>query len=120
MVPKSVVGNWIREFKNWCPAIKAAKMLATKEERKQFVETMLPIDPKTGKHKFDVLVTSYEGILRAKSALGKVNWKYVIIDEAHRYVRIASADNIISDDVHATLCSKTLHALLFFVTAMQN
>ena len=33
---------------------------------------------------WDVLVTSYEMILREKSAIKKFNWKYLVIDEAHR------------------------------------
>jgi len=84
VVPKSVVGNWIREFKKFCPNMKALKMLGTKDERKRFVSEDLPVDPTTGKHKFDALVTSYEGILKEKGVLGKIKWKYLIIDEAHR------------------------------------
>jgi SNF2 family DNA or RNA helicase len=34
--------------------------------------------------KWDVLVTSYEMILKEKSTLKKLPWKYMIIDEAHR------------------------------------
>jgi SWI/SNF-related matrix-associated actin-dependent regulator of chromatin subfamily A member 5 len=66
IVPKSVVGNWIREFKKWCPCIKAVKMGGTKEERQKVIAEDLPLDPVTGKHKFDVLVTS-----RTKDCLGK-------------------------------------------------
>ena len=86
IVPKSVVGNWMKEFKMWCPCIKAMRMGGTKEERQRFVETGLAVDEKTGKRicKFDVLVTSYEGILKEKGRLGKIGWRYLIIDEAHR------------------------------------
>jgi SWI/SNF-related matrix-associated actin-dependent regulator of chromatin subfamily A member 5 len=75
IVPKSVTGNWIREFKRWCPSIRAIKMGGTKEERQKFIEQDLPLDPATGKHKFDVLVTSYEGILKEKGRLSKIDWR---------------------------------------------
>lgn len=47
-------------------------MLATKDERQHFIDTMLVPDLGSGKYKFDVLVTSYEGILKAKVQLAKV------------------------------------------------
>ena len=33
---------------------------------------------------WDVVVTSYEMLLREKSVFKKFNWKYMVIDEAHR------------------------------------
>lgn len=74
IVPKSVVGNWIREVNRWCPAIHAVRMGGTKQERDDFVKNHLH-------GHFDVLVTSYEGFLREKSKLAKVKWHYLIIDE---------------------------------------
>ena len=34
--------------------------------------------------KFNVLVTTYEFIMRDRAKLSKVNWQYVVIDEAQR------------------------------------
>lgn len=114
IVPKSVVGNWIREFKKWCPSIKAIRMGGTKDERQKFVTEDLPLDPNTGKRKFDVLVTSYEGLLREKGKLSRIPWKYVIIDEAHR---IKNENSSLSKVVRTM---KTEFRLLITGTPLQN
>ena len=77
-------GNWMKEFKMWCPSIRAVRMGGTKEERLHFEKEHLPKDPATGKYNWDVLVTSYEGMLKERSKLAKIKWRYLIIDEAHR------------------------------------
>jgi SWI/SNF-related matrix-associated actin-dependent regulator of chromatin subfamily A member 5 len=59
-------------------------MGGTKDERQFFIKNDLPIDPATGKYTFDVLVTSYEGLLKEKGRFSRIEWKYLIIDEAHR------------------------------------
>ncbi len=33
IVPKSTIGNWLKEFKRWCPVIRAVKFLGNAEER---------------------------------------------------------------------------------------
>jgi SWI/SNF-related matrix-associated actin-dependent regulator of chromatin subfamily A member 5 len=50
----------------------------TKEERHQL------INDRVLNQDFDVLITSYEMILREKSHLKKFAWEYIIVDEAHR------------------------------------
>mmetsp|Transcript_1862 Transcript_1862/g.4211 ORF Transcript_1862/g.4211 Transcript_1862/m.4211 type:complete len:1089 (-) Transcript_1862:123-3389(-) len=114
IVPKSVVGNWIREIKMWCPVIRAIRMGGTKDERQKFEREHLPVDPTTGKHKWDVLVTSYEGLLKEKGKLAKINWRYLIIDEAHR---IKNENSSLSKCVRVM---NTEHRLLITGTPLQN
>jgi SWI/SNF-related matrix-associated actin-dependent regulator of chromatin subfamily A member 5 len=90
IVPKSVVGNWMREFKRFCPVIRVARMGGTKEERVKFFaqewQEQWQGNKKVMVPTFDALITSYEGFLKEHSRLGNKikNWKYLIIDEAHR------------------------------------
>lgn len=64
--------------RKWLPCCKVLKLIAVKEEREEIIKNHL----KPGK--FDVCLTSYEGVNICKSSLLKFKWKYVIIDEAHR------------------------------------
>ena len=87
IVPKSVVSNWLREFNRWCPEIKTVRLQGSKEERAKVVKEEIV----TGK--FDVVVVSYESLLKESSKLLKFKWKYVISDI--RYQRI---DSLCLDD----------------------
>ncbi|KAL7273752.1 chromatin remodeling complex Adenosinetriphosphatase [Rhizina undulata] len=77
-VPKSTLDNWKREFEKWTPEVNVLVLQGAKDERQQLINArVLPQD-------FDVLITSYEMILREKSHLKKFAWEYIIVDEAHR------------------------------------
>ena len=113
IVPKSVVGNWMREIRKWCPAIRPIRMAGTKEERLKVVNEDLVTDA-NGKHSFDVLVTSYEGLLKEKGKLSKISWEYLIIDEAHR---------IKNENSSLSLCVRTMKTnfrVLITGTPLQN
>ena len=67
IAPKSTLGNWCAEFKliyliiltlfrKWLPALRVLKLVAVKDEREEILKHHL----KAGK--FDVCVTSYEGV----------------------------------------------------------
>ncbi len=59
-------------------------MGGTREERNRARAEFLKPDATTGKYKFDALVCSYEAVLKEKGMLGRIPWKYLMIDEAHR------------------------------------
>ena len=56
IVPKTVIPNWKKEFKLWCPEIRVLNLIPTKEEREhQLKHDLLP-------NKFDVCLTTFEGV----------------------------------------------------------
>ena len=77
VVPKSTMPNWNRELKLWCPTMNVIVLNPVKEERDEALK-------KIGKHKFEVLITSYEGVNICINKLKKIKWECLIIDEAHR------------------------------------
>ena len=74
-VPKSTLDNWKREFARWTPEVDVLILQGAKDERQELINERLATS------KFDVCITSYEMILREKSHLKKLPWKYIIIDE---------------------------------------
>ncbi len=69
--------NWSRELKLWCPSLNVVVLNPVKEEREEALKKIM-------KHKFEVLITSYEGVNICINKLKKIKWECLIIDEAHR------------------------------------
>ncbi|PWN29206.1 putative ISW2-ATPase component of a two subunit chromatin remodeling complex [Jaminaea rosea] len=108
VVPKSTLDNWRREFEKWVPGFKVVVLQGTREERDAIIQnTILPQD-------LDVLLTTYEMCLREKSALKKLSWEYIVIDEAHR---IKNVDSMLSQIVRAF---SSRSRLLITGTPLQN
>lgn len=77
IVPKSTMPNWSRECKLWCPSLNVVVLNPVKEEREESLKKIM-------KHKFEVVITSYEGVNICITKLKKIKWELLIIDEAHR------------------------------------
>jgi SWI/SNF-related matrix-associated actin-dependent regulator of chromatin subfamily A member 5 len=108
IVPKSVIPNWVNQLKQWCPSIVTLRFHGDKEERKQLIATKLK------KGKFEICVTSFEIAIREKAALNKFNWRYLIIDEAHR---IKNENSVLSQCVRFFTSQ---YRLLLTGTPLQN
>uniref|UniRef100_A0A4W3JES4 SNF2 related chromatin remodeling ATPase 1 n=1 Tax=Callorhinchus milii TaxID=7868 RepID=A0A4W3JES4_CALMI len=108
LVPKSTLHNWINEFKRWVPSLRAVCLIGDKDQRAAFIrDVMMPGD-------WDVCVTSYEMVIKEKSVFKKFNWRYLVIDEAHR---IKNEKSKLSEIVREF---KSTNRLLLTGTPLQN
>lgn len=74
----STISNWSGEFERWAPALEKIIFRGTPAQRKQMYQHY--IQP----GKFNVLLTTFEYVIKEKAMLAKVKWNYIIIDEGHR------------------------------------
>ncbi|CAI7787861.1 unnamed protein product [Closterium sp. NIES-53] len=108
VAPKSTLGNWIKELHRFCPSLRAFKFHGNQDERTHMRSHMLQPG------KFDVVVTSYEMVIKEKTAFRRLSWRYIIIDEAHR---IKNENSILSKTMR--LFSSN-YRLLITGTPLQN
>lgn len=78
IVPKSTLENWQREFNKWIPQFKAIVLTGDKEQRSNIINNEIM------ECNFDVVISSYEIVIKEKATLRKFDWSYLAIDEAHR------------------------------------
>jgi ATP-dependent DNA helicase len=81
VAPLSTLTNWVSEIERFTPSIPALLYHGTPEERAEMRERVLF---KKISEKFPLVVTSYNIIMNDRNLLGKLQWKYIIIDEGHR------------------------------------
>jgi SWI/SNF-related matrix-associated actin-dependent regulator of chromatin subfamily A member 5 len=109
--PKSVMGNWYREFKHWCPSLSVYKFHASSDIRPSLVKAHLhPAD-----HiKYDVVVTTFEMILDELNTFKRIAWQYLIVDEAHKLKNEEGRAHTALDSL------PTSHRLIITGTPLQN
>lgn len=75
--PLSTIGNWEIEFDRWTPNLEKIIYMGNKTCRKSMQQEAL-------KRKFNVLLTTYEFVMRDKGFFSRIEWEYIIVDEGHR------------------------------------
>merc|ERR1711892_451765 len=77
IVPLSTLSNWVLEFAKWAPTVSAIGYKGSPNIRRILAQQVKA-------SRFNVLITTYEYIIKDKPVLSKVKWKFQIIDEGHR------------------------------------
>ena len=77
IVPLSTLTNWNAEFDKWAPTLRKLAFKGPPSERKALSGII-----KSGN--FDVVLTTFEYIIKERPLLSKVKWVHMIIDEGHR------------------------------------
>ncbi|MEE6458857.1 hypothetical protein FKM82_000448 [Ascaphus truei] len=113
VVPLSTLTSWQREIQIWAPLMNAVVYLGDINSR-NMIRTHEWMHPQTKRLKFNILLTTYEILLKDKSFLGGVNWAFIGVDEAHR---LKNDDSLL----YKTLIDfKSNHRLLITGTPLQN
>ncbi|KAL6776891.1 hypothetical protein ACKKBF_B03890 [Auxenochlorella protothecoides x Auxenochlorella symbiontica] len=78
IVPNAVLVNWKSELTQWLPGARCVYYVGTRDERaRRYASEVQSLQ-------FNVLVTTYEFIMRDRAKLAKIDWQYIVIDEAQR------------------------------------
>uniref|UniRef100_A0A670Y819 Chromodomain helicase DNA binding protein 1 n=1 Tax=Pseudonaja textilis TaxID=8673 RepID=A0A670Y819_PSETE len=113
VVPLSTLTSWQREIQTWAPQMNAVVYLGDITSR-NVIRTHEWMHPQTKRLKFNILLTTYEILLKDKSFLGGLNWAFIGVDEAHR---LKNDDSLL----YKTLIDfKSNHRLLITGTPLQN
>ena len=77
IVPLSTLTNWNAEFDKWAPKLRKIAFKGPPMERK-------PKQALIKNREFDVVLTTFEYIIKERPLLSKIKWVHTIIDEGHR------------------------------------
>ncbi|KAJ3031256.1 UNVERIFIED_CONTAM: choline dehydrogenase 7 [Siphonaria sp. JEL0065] len=118
IAPLSVIGNWEREIQRWSE-MNVVVYHGRETARNLIVETEFYYRDANHEivadiYKFDVVLTTYEMAMSGMSQLRPINWRCVVLDEAHRLKNKASKISEVLKQY------KMEHRVLLTGTPLQN
>jgi ATP-dependent helicase STH1/SNF2 len=108
IVPLSTLTNWNLEFEKWAPSVQRVVYKGPPNARKQQQHQI-----RYGS--FQVLLTTYEYIIKDRPVLSKIKWVHMIVDEGHR---MKNAQSKLSSTL--TTYYHTRYRLILTGTPLQN
>ncbi|CAH6722983.1 nuclear protein Sth1p/NPS1 [[Candida] jaroonii] len=108
IVPLSTITNWTMEFEKWAPSVKTIVYKGSQQQRRD-------LQPEVRLGRFQVLLTTYEYIIRERPILAKFEYSHMIIDEGHR---MKNAESKLSITLRTYY--RTKNRLILTGTPLQN
>jgi len=108
VVPLSTLTNWDMEIDHWCVKIKKLIYKGDPATRKYLASQM-------HYERFNVILTTYEYIIKDKNVLSRISWQYIIVDEGHRMKNYRCKFALILGQQY-----QSAHRLLLTGTPLQN
>jgi SNF2 family DNA or RNA helicase len=113
VVPLSTMTSWQREFYQWAPEMNVVTYLGDVSSR-NMIRQYEWCHPGNKRLKFNVLLTTYELLLKDKTFLSSISWAVLGVDEAHR---LKNDDSLLYKSLFEF---DTNHRLLITGTPLQN
>ena len=108
VVPLSTLTNWTLEFEKWAPTVSRIVYKGPPTSRKAH-------QMRIRQGSFQVLLTTYEYIIKDRPILSKIKWVHMIVDEGHR---MKNAQSKLSSTI--TQYYTTRYRIILTGTPLQN